>query len=186
MRGALQVLGLGLGLLLAGCASQQGRLGLPPEPVPVAAREGLSLPLPLFYDEVQVRAFVTDAAGQRREVGNAECRLETAGYTAAFRTPGRVVVPVYWTGSPPLDVTCRAGEATGAARRSLAWRTAGAYRPWGWYGDPYRPYGRGSGVSIGIGIGNPGWGWGGWGGWGDPWWPERAAPFYPNIEVDLR
>jgi hypothetical protein len=187
MRVSLAVLSLGLGLLLAGCAPQQARMGLPPEPVPVAPREGLALPLPLFYDEVRVRAFLRDEAGQRREVGNAACRLETPGYTATFRTPGRVVVPVWGVGSPALEVTCRAGELAGATRRSLVWRPAGPYPYYGprrWPGDPFHPYGRRSGVWVGVEVGDPGW-WG-WDGWGDPGWPHRAAPAYPNIEVELR
>ncbi len=193
LRVSLTILGMGLGLLLAGCAPQQARLALPPEPVPVSPREGLALPLPLFYDEVRVRAFLVDEAGQRREVGNAQCRLETPGYTASLRTPGRVIVPVWGIGSPTLDVTCRADGLAGATRQPLVWRTVGPPPPrYGprWPGDPlYRPYERRGGVWVGIEVGDPGpWGWGDPGpwGWGDPWWPRRPAPAYPNIEVILR
>jgi hypothetical protein len=187
MLNALKLSGFGLMLLIAGCAPQQAHLGLPAEPVPVSPRPGLALPLPIFYDEVQVRAFLTDQAGQRREVGNASCRLQTPGYTAEFSTPARVVVPVFRAGNPALDVTCRAGEREGATRRVLLRRPVGHYpSPWygprRWPGDPYFPHGGRSGVWVGVEIGDPGWGWG----WDDPWWPRRAAPTYPNIEVQLQ
>jgi hypothetical protein len=163
-------------LALAGCATPP-RLPLPPEPVVVEGRDGV-LPAARLYSEVMVRAFLQDEEGRQREVGNADCRLETRLYTASFRSPARVVVPFYGRTSPPLEVACRAGELSGAVSRSVTYRSADPY-PWGyrwghpwdpWYRDPFHR--RGSGVWLGMDFGAPAWG--------------RSVLYYPDIGVVMR
>lgn len=182
--------GLALGGLvaLAGCAGGP-QLAVPPQPVVVAAR-GAAVPAAPLTAEVLVRAFVIDDQERRREVGGADCRLETPLYAAAFRTPARVAVPFWGYSSPDLVVTCRAGELAGSAVRPVASRwidgPGGPWGPWGgwgWGGWPYYgggwPYYGGSGVSVGLTIG------GGYPG-GYLWDGGRRIAYYPDIAVTLR
>jgi hypothetical protein len=178
-------------LAVAGCAANQtgGKLPLPAEPVAVSPRQGGTVPATRTFSEVQVRAFLTDETGARREVGGAECSLEAPSYQARFASPGRVLVPVPRSGAPAIEVACRANGLSGGARRGVVrdWGARGwDYGPWydpfwgpRWPGDPFWGAPR-SGVSVGLAVGDPGWGW------GPPWPRGRVAPFYPDVEVDLR
>jgi hypothetical protein len=168
------------GLLgLAGCAAAP-QLALPPEPVAVAGR-GQAQPVSRLHTEIVVRAFFDDT-GALREVGNADCRLSTETFEAAFTSPGRVVVPVFAVGAPVLEVVCAAEGREGRARQPLLRRWIGSPPP-GWRDDLYwgDPWGR------------PRWGpWdgGGWPGdvaWRGGWWgPGPYGVFYPDIRVVMR
>jgi hypothetical protein len=160
---------------LGACAAPP-RLALPPEPVAVVSRTG-ELPLSRVQNEIVVRAFLVDAEGMGREVGGADCRLETDRFLAEFRSPGRVVVPVMAVSAPALEVTCRAGEREGFTRQPLLRRWISPY-PDGfetWRSDPW---GQGAGAWIGL-PGDPPWR----GGW---WGPGPYGVFYPDVTVRIR
>jgi hypothetical protein len=176
-------------MLGAGCAgTTRTGLPLPAEPVAVTPRAGASLPVTRSYSEIVVRTFLRDEENRRREVGGATCRVDAPAFAAEIRSPARVLVPVPRAGAPALDVTCIAGELSGAARRGIVreprdpfWNDPFWPSPWGdpfwrpWPGDPY--WDRRSGVSVGVGIGTgPGWGR----------WPRRGGAYYPDVEVELR
>jgi hypothetical protein len=174
---------LAASLVLAGCASPQARLALPPEPTMITPRPGATIPVARQYAEIVVRAYLAEA-GERREVGGATCTLAAPSYTAAFRTPARVVVPVPAAGAPALDVACRTGTLSGSARRGVvrapvAWDPVWRRSPWGYWDDPfYRPWHRDpwrrSELTLGLELGPPGWE------------RRRGAAYYPDVAVDLR
>lgn len=182
--------GLGAALVaaLAGCATGPGEPGLPlpPEPVRVTPRAGEAMPVAESYSEVLVRTYIEDTAGQRREIGGADCRLEVGAYDARFRSPGRVLVPVRERGAPVLGVGCRAGAVEGTARAGLVRERVADYpyrgpyygawhRPW--WGDPF--YRRHSGAWL---AGYPYWHDPYWG----PRWRQGRVIGYPDVEVMLR
>jgi hypothetical protein len=185
----MRLLVLATALVLAGCTAGPARLALPPEPTMIEPRAGAAIPATRQYSEMIVRAFVEGPEG-RREVGGATCALSAPAYSASFRTPARVVVPVPATGAPALDIDCRAGALAGSVRRGvvrepLAWDPAWRRSPWGYWDHPYygpiwddpwrRPR---SSVALGVDLGGPGW---------DPWrGPIRGGAYYPDAAVTLR
>jgi len=113
-----------------------------------------------------VRAFLADETrGERQEVVGARCQVLSSLYSAELVTPARLVVPNF--GAQSLDVSCIAGELTGAGRAEIItrwseppgyWGYPGVYAPgWGWYG--------------------PGWGWYG---------PAYPVSDYPDLNILLR
>ena len=108
------------GLMLAGCATAP-RLPVRPELVSVEGPGGVA-PVARLHSEITVRTHLVDPAGSRREVGDADCALATPDYGARFRTPARVLVPIWGPGSPTLDVSCAADDLRGQARQPMLTR----------------------------------------------------------------
>jgi hypothetical protein len=159
---------------LGGCAAAP-RLDLPP--TPVAAVPTGPAPVSRLHTEIVVRAFV-EAPDGLREVGGADCLLETEAFEAAFRSPGRVVVPILATRAPALVVTCRADGRQGTVQQPLLRRWVHDVPPgWGSWRD--YPFGSPWGPGYGGWIGDPVWR-GGWYG------PGPYAVFYPDIRVRMR
>jgi hypothetical protein len=170
MRGAAA---LGSAALLAACATAPG-LPVRPELVGVTGADGIA-PVARLHSEIVVRTYLEDASG-RREVGGADCVLETAIYSAAFRTPARVLVPVYGAGSPTLRFACRADGLRGAAAQRMLSQPVGPYdgSPWGY------PYG-GFDTGVVVSVGGPVY-------WGDRYGYYGAAVryfYYPDVGVRL-
>lgn len=156
-------------LALGGCAAG----GLP-------LRETVAVPAGRFeavqgQAEVVVRSFITDEAGQTRELGGASCEVTSILFSTRLQTPGRVVFPGFGPQSPTLDIDCRAGELAGSAE--VAVEGQWVRMPGAWPGPGPWPYG-----------------YGGWGGpWGGPWaggaWgggPSYVTFVYPDVNVPLR
>lgn len=151
-------------LCLAGCAR-----GVPVENE--ASVSGAQFDAVQGEARLVVRTFLPAEQNTRREVLGAACDLETSLYSLEFTTPVRLKLPNFGTQSPELDITCQAGEWSGARRVEV--RTDWDYPPGG-YG--YAGYGY---------YGPRGYYGGPYGGWG---WPGNAVPYsyYPDVDVMLR
>lgn len=154
-------------LALAGCASA----GLP-------LRETVAVPAGRLnavqgQADVVVRSFITDEAGQSREVGGATCEVSSILFSTRLQTPGRLVFPGFGPQSPTLQIDCRAGPLAGSSEASVQTRFVRA--PGAWPGPGL--YGAGGwGGAWGPGWGNPGWGGG----------PSYVTFVYPDVAVPLR
>jgi hypothetical protein len=159
--------------LLAACAAAP-RLPVRPELVGVTGADGVA-PSARLHSEIIVRTYLTDAAG-RREVGGADCALRTAIYSAEFRTPARVLVPVFGAGSPPLRFSCRTGALRGSRVQRMLSQPAGPY-----YREPgIYPYG-GFVAGMVVSFDGPVY-------WGDRYGyygPPARFFYYPDVDVHL-
>jgi hypothetical protein len=90
--------------------------------------------------DLVVRAFVVDAAGRRREVSGADCRVSSERYSTRLDTPARLLVPNLGSQSPTLRFECRAGGLRGEAESAVAtdWRAHPfGYGAYGWEGPSH-------------------------------------------------
>jgi hypothetical protein len=156
--------GLALAGALAGCAAS----GLPATTVAVPAQAGAQ-----GQAETVIRAFLPGPGDDRREVGGAECEVNTILFRTRVVTPARLVFPSYGAQSPTLVIACRAGDLSGQAEQAVVTR---------WV----RPPGGGAWGAWGGGWGAGPWGWGGMGpgpwGWSGPSYPTFV---YPDVAVIL-
>lgn len=165
-------------VVVAACAAQP-RLPVRPELVGVTGADGVA-PVARLHSEIVVRSFIRDPEG-RREVGGADCTIDTALYSARFRTPGRVLVPVYGAGSPALRVSCRAEALQGTRVQRMLSQPIGPYYDGspGMYPYGY-PYG-GIGTGVVVSVGGPVY-------WGDRYGYYGPRPryfYYPDVDVYL-
>ena len=143
---------------VAGCAVPGSS---PPGVDTVRADRRADVPAPLARGETQlvVRAVPAGAAGQ--ELTGSACVASSAYFRAEFASPARILVPDFGAESPPIEVTCRSGTASGTAISSpeAAWQ--GGLGGWPAIG---MSVGTGTNSGVGLGVGWYGGGMGASGG----------------------
>jgi hypothetical protein len=157
--------------LVSGCT--EAGPGAPPEaPVRVAPTRDATWPPARGETEMVVRAVTPAAQRAQQEIAGARCTAASPLYAAEFTAPARVLLPDFGSASPPVTVTCRAGDAEGSAQSRPELRGTG-----GFYGWPAVGISVGTGDFDGVGLGM------GWYGGGTGWSSGDAAVRYPSLRV---